>query len=176
MRGNLEHHGIYELFLTSRGSQILNLNNRDYFTVVKGQKGEILVGTGTDHEKGRTVKRGRFYLAYYDNDPELSNLPHLYLEEGNKFREWILPNDKPTEIDYQKKPVKSGKLVSKTQVEEHIDGEKQFEPENLKSKSKEELYRLAQIQNIPGRSKMSRDQLLINLLLINQKGYHQEKS
>ena len=170
MRGKLENHGIYELFMTSRGSQILNLNDRNFYAIVKGQKGDMLVGTDADHERDRTVKKGRFYLAYFDNDPEFNDLPHLFLEEGNKFREWILPNDKPTEKDYQKKLVKTGELVSKTKVEEHIKGEgkagsqkHEGQTQDLRSKNKNELYKMAQKQNIPGRSKMTKEQLVEKL-------------
>jgi len=122
MRGKLEKQGNYELFETTNGHQILNLNNKNYFAVIKGQKGDMLIATDSDHEKARTINKGKFYLADFDNDPEFSDMPHLFLQEGDKYREWILPNDEPSKADYQKKLVRTKKMVSKSKVEEHVKG------------------------------------------------------
>lgn len=175
MRGKLEKQGHYELFKTTKGHQILNLNNKNWFAVVKGQKGDMLIGSDSDHQKEKTIKEGRFYLADFDNDPEFRDIPHLFLEEGKKYREWLLPNDSPTEKDYQKKLIKTNSLVSKEKVEQHVKGkgakgsEKQYEgrPESLRSKSKTELYEVAKKEQIPGRSKMNKTQLAEKL----QKGH-----
>lgn len=171
MRGKLENEGHYELFMTTKGHQILNLNDKTFFAVVKGQRGDMLVATDADHQKDKTVKQGKFYLADFKDDPEFRDMPHLFLQEGNKFREWILPNDKPTRGDYQKKLVKTGNLVSKSKVESHVKGkgnagsEKQYEgrPESLRTKSRNELYGMAQKRNIPGRSKMNKEELVKKL-------------
>ena len=168
MRGKLENEGNYELFRTTNGNQILNLNDKHFFAVVKGQQGDILVATDADHEKDKTLKKGRFFLADFNDDPEFRDLPHLFLEEGSKFREWILPNDKPTKGDYQKKLVRTGNLVSRSKVEKHVKGkgnkgsEKQYsgKPEKLRSRSKKELYEMAKKQDIPGRSKMNKEELV----------------
>lgn len=171
MRGKLENKGNYDLFRTTNGNQILNLNDKHFFAVVKGQRGEILVGTDSDHEKDKTLKKGKFFLADFDDDPEFRDMPHLFLQEGSKFREWILPNDKPTKSDYQKKLIRSGNLVSKSKVEKHVKGkgntgsEKQYKgkPEGLRSKTKNELYEMAKKENISGRSKMNKEELIKKL-------------
>jgi hypothetical protein len=171
MRGKLESEGHYELFETTHGNQILNLNNKDFFAVIKGKRGDILVATDSNHKKSKTIKEGQFYLADFEDDPEFSDMTHLFLQEGNKYREWLLPNDKPTEKDYQKKLVKSENLVSKSKVEKHIKGEgntgteKKYskKPEKLRSKTKDELYQMAIKQDISGRSKMNKDQLIEKL-------------
>ena len=171
MRGKLQSEGHYELFQTTKGNQILSLNDKDFFAVVEGRQGDILVRTDKDHEKDKTVKKGRFYLADFKDDPEFNDVTHLFLQEGNKYREWILPNNRPTKNDYQKKLIKSGNLVSKSKVEEHVKGkgnagsEKQYEgkPENLRAKSKNELYEMAKKQNISGRSKMKKEELVKEL-------------
>jgi len=171
MRGKLEKEGKYDLFETTKGSQILNLNDKSFFAVVEGQRGDILVGTDADHEKKNTIKNGQFYLANFDDDPEFNDLPHLFLQEGNKFREWILPNDYPTKSDYQKKLVRTNNLVSKSKVEEHVKGEgkkgteKQYQdkPEGLRAKSKDELYEMAKKEDIPNRSSMDKEELVKEL-------------
>jgi hypothetical protein len=181
MKGKLESEGSYELFQTTKGHQILSLNNKNYFAVIKGQKGEMLIGTDSDHEKEKTLKHGKFYLASFDNDPEFNDIPHLFLQEGNKFREWILPNDKPTEKDYQKKLVRTGNMVSMSKVEEHIKGSANKGSEkkasgspsrksssgrsrdNLDNKSKNELMEMAKKKNIRGRSAMNKKQLIEEL-------------
>jgi len=171
MRGKLEKEGRYELFQTSKGSQILNLNDKTFFAVVKGQRGDILVSTDADHEKKKTVKKGKFYLADFDDDPEFRDLPHLFLQEGKKYREWILPNNYPTKGDYQKKLVKTNDLVPESKVKNHVKGkgksgsEKQYQgkPEGLRAKSKKELYEMARNHNISGRSKMTKEELVQEL-------------
>ncbi len=171
MRGKLENEGHYELFKTINGNQILNLNDNKFFAVVKGQKGDLLIATDEDHQKEKTIRQGNFYLSDFDDDPEFSDMPHLFLEEGEKYREWILPNDKPTQGDYQKKLVKSGNLVSKSKVERHVKGkgntgtEKQYigKQEKLRSKTKDELYEMAKKKNISGRSRMKKEELVEKL-------------
>lgn len=126
MRGKLEKHGSYELFETTHGHQILNLDDKEWFAVVKGE----------------------FYLANFKNDPEFQDMPHLFLEKKNSYIEFILPNGLPTKSDHQKKLVKSDVQVPKDKVKEHVEGtgnvgtEKQYQdkPEGLRAKSKSELY------------------------------------
>ena len=171
MRGKLENEGHYDLFRTTNGNQILNLNDKHFFAVVKGQRGDMLVSTDAGHEKDKTLKNGRFYMADFDDDPEFRDLPHLFLQEGNKYREWILPNDKPTQKDYQKKLIKSGSLVSKAKVEKHVKGnghagtEKQYggKTGGLRSKTKKDLYEMDKKKNISGRAKRDKEALVQNL-------------
>lgn len=120
MRGKLEKGGHYELFLTTTGHRILNLNNKSWFVIVEGQEGEILVRSDADHEKDKTVKEGRFYLSSNNDNPEFNDMPHLLLEEGKKFRKWILPDDGPVGQDYQKKPAKTERLALRNKTEGHI--------------------------------------------------------
>lgn len=144
MKGKLEKEGKYELFETTRGNHILALNNKSYFAVVKGKYGDILVTTNADHQKAKSIKSGKFYLANFDDDPEFRDLPHLFLEEGNKFRVWILPNNTPSKNNYQKKLVKTNNLVSKETVEYHVKGsgkkgtEKQYTHAPKKASSQKE--------------------------------------
>ena len=175
MNGKIENEGYYELFRTNKGHDILSLNDKKFFAVIKGQKGDMLIATDSDHQKDETLKKGKFYLVSFEDDPEFRNFPHLFLQEGSRYREWILPNDRPTEKDYQKKLIKTGNLVSRTIVEEHIKGkegeapDKQYrrrsrgKPVDLKSKSRNELYNLAKKRNVPGRSKMKKEQLIREL-------------
>lgn len=187
MQGKLEGEGKYELFETTKGHQILNLDGKKWFAVVKGKYGDILVKSDSDHKKKKTLKKGKFYHADFDDDPEFRDLPHLFLEEGDKFREWILPNDAPSNKDYQKKLVKSDNLVDKSTVEYHVKGagkkgtEKQYKGtkkeakskaeasgknrppvsgKDIENMSKSELYEKAKKKDIKGRSTMSKKDLI----------------
>lgn len=189
MQGNLEKHGQYELFETTKGHQILNLNNKEFYAVVEGQKGDILVRSDSDHEKKKTVREGEFYLADFEDDPEFNDIPHLFLQENEtQYREWILPRGEPSDQDYQKKLVRSDSKVGKDKVKYHTEGsgkkgrEKQYEgtekqaksrneaagkkdggnnsKNDLGKKTKNELYDLAKRENISGRSTMDKDELI----------------
>lgn len=189
MQGNLDKRGKYELFETTNGHQILNLNNKEFYAVVEGQRGDILVRSDADHKKQKTVKKGDFYLAEFDDDPEFNDIPHLFLQESkNQYREWILPRGTPGDNDHQKKLVRSGNKVGKDKVKYHTEGtgakgrERQYKEtskharskaeasgkgasasrgeDTLGQKSKSELYDMAKRKNISGRSTMDKGELV----------------
>lgn len=171
MRGKLHKHGHYELFKTTHGHQILNLDGKEWFAVVEGQRGDLMVHSDSDHEKEKTLEKGEYYLADFKDDPEFQDMPHLFMEKGDTYIEFVLPNGLPTKSDHQKKLVRSDKQVSKKKVKEHVEGkgnvghEKQYQdkPEGLRAKSKEELYEEAKKEGIEGRSKMDKEELVQHL-------------
>lgn len=171
MRGKLKDEGKYELFKTSHGHEILNLENNDYYALVEGQKGDLIIHSDSDHKKQKTISKGKYYYADFDNDPEFQDMAHIFMEDGSKFRELVLPEGLPTKSDHQKKLVRTDDKLSKDKVMEHVKGkgnkgnEKQYSDrkEGLRAKSKEELYDLAQKHDIEGRSKMDKEELVKNL-------------
>ncbi len=168
MRGKLKNEGKYELFKTTEGHEILNIEDKDFYALVEGQKGDIIVHSDSDHEKKKTISSGKYYFAEFDDDPEFQDMPHLFMEDGKKFRELILPNGFPTKSDHQKKLVRTSKKISASKVQEHVKGkgnkgsEKQYEgqKEGLRKKTKEELYEMAKKKRIEGRSKMKKKELV----------------
>jgi len=125
MAGKPEKEGKYELFESNHGNIILNLNDKNYFAIIRGNYGEILVKSDSDHVKEKTLKKGNFYLANFESDPAFKDMPHLFLEEkDNLYKEWILPNDRPTKADYQKKLIKTQHLISKEKMLSHIKKKK----------------------------------------------------
>lgn len=189
MQGNIEKRGRYELFETSKGHQILCLNDKDFYAVVEGQKGDLLVRSDSDHKKKKTVKKGKFYLADFDEDPEFQDTPHLFLEESKSlYQEWILPRGAPTSGDYQKKLIRTDNKVQKDKVDYHVKGsgdkgrEKQYQgtrneahsrseaaghggrkkgngQADLMKKTRGELYDMAKQRQINGRSSMDKAEL-----------------
>lgn len=189
MQGNLEKRGQYELFETTKGHQILNLNDKEFYAVVEGQRGDILVRSDSDHQKKKTVKKGNFYLADFDDDPEFNDIPHLFLQESkSQYREWILPKGTPSDSNYQKKLVRTDNKIGKDKVKYHTEGsgkkgrEKKYEgtekharsraeasgkshssasgKDALTQKTKTELYNMAKRENISGRSNMDKNELV----------------
>lgn len=171
MRGKLNKHGKYELFETTHGHQILALDDKEYYALVEGQQGDIIVHSDADHKKQKTLQKGEFYLADFDDDPEFRDQPHLFMEKGEHYTELILPNGLPTKSNHQKKLVRTDEKISKGTIKEHIEGkgnkgtEKQYEdkPEGLRAKTKEELYEKAKEEEVEGRSKMDKEELVKNL-------------
>ena len=95
MACTITREGTYELFRTSNHNRILVLDDQ-YFAIVEGQKGELLVGTDSDHEKDETLKTGSFKLVEFDNDARFQDTPHLFLEHGDHYDEAILPRGLPS--------------------------------------------------------------------------------
>ena len=171
MRGELKKEGKYELFETTHDHQILRLDDKDYYALVKGQEGDIIVGSDSDHKKDKTVSKGKYYYADFNDDPKFKDMIHLFMEDGSKFKEFILPEGLPKGSDYQKKLVRTDEKLSKNKVMEHVKGkgnkgdEEQYagKKEGLRSKTKEELYDLAQKHDIEDRSKMDKGELVRKL-------------
>lgn len=171
MRGKMRKEGNHELFVTSNGNQILNLKNSGFYALVEGQKGDIIIFSDSDHEKEKTISSGKFYYVDFKNDPEFNDMPHLFLRNGNKFLELVLPEGLPNKSNKRKKLVRTRKPLPETIVLEHVKGrgdkgslkKYQDKPEGLRSKTKEELYDMAREHNIKGRSKMSKENLVQKL-------------
>lgn len=171
MRGTVKKHGHYELIETTKGHQVLNLDNKEWYALVEGQQGGLVVHSDSDHEKKKTLQEGEFFLADFKDDPEFQDMPHLFLEQGSHYLELILPNGLPTKSDHQKKLIRTDEQVPKNKVKEHVEGkgdagtEKQYqdEPEGLRAKNKSELYEEAKKQGIEGRSKMDKEELVQHL-------------
>lgn len=171
MRGNLKKHGHYELFETTHSHQILNLENKEWYALVEGQRGDLIVHSDSDHEKQKTLQEGEYYLADFKDDPEFQDMPHLFLEKGSKYTEMVLPQGLPTKSDHQRKLIRTDHQLSKNKVKEHVEekgnvgSEKQYQdkPEGLRAKSKGELYEEAKKEEIEGRSKMDKEELVQHL-------------
>lgn len=119
MKGSLKREGEYELFKTSRGHQIIQLG-QEYYALVRGQKGDIIVKSDSDHEKDKTISMGKYYYADFKDDPDFQDTPHLFLEDNKQFREMILPEGFPQEKDYQKKLVRIDEKLPREKVLKHL--------------------------------------------------------
>ena len=102
MRGKLKEEGSYELFKTTNGNEILNLDDNNFFALVKGQQGDIIVASDSDHKKDKSISKGKYFYADFDNDPEFQDMEHLFMEDGGKYKELLLPEGMPTSSDHQK--------------------------------------------------------------------------
>jgi hypothetical protein len=112
--------GMYDLFETNHHHQILVLNRRQWFALVRGQKGDILVRTNSDHIRDHTIQRGRFYLVDFVQDPKFKNMPHLFLEVDGHYEEWLLPNGLPTARDREKRVVLTNDTLSTQELEDYL--------------------------------------------------------
>lgn len=117
---DLQKKGQYELFLTTKGHQILVLNNSEWYAWVEGQKGEILVASDADHQKDRAVQKGLFYYVDFQDDPNYRDVPHLFLAQDDRFQELILPKGFPSPDDKQKPIIRSDETVEKKTLEEYL--------------------------------------------------------
>jgi hypothetical protein len=113
--------GRYELFETTHGHRILVLNGERWFAWIEGDEGEILVHSDSDHEKDRTIREGEFFVVDFEEDPKYKDMPHLFLQDGEEFREYMIPNGLPTEGDYQKKVVTTDERLPREKLKEYLE-------------------------------------------------------
>jgi hypothetical protein len=112
--------GRYELFEDSHGHRFLVLNAERWFVWIEGQKSPIIVRTHPGHEKTRVLQRGKFLFVDFRNDPGFRDVPHLFLQSGNVYREFILPNGLPTDRDPQKRFVVTRKTLPVKELEDYL--------------------------------------------------------
>lgn len=121
MTYRIKKEGSYELFYTTNDNPILKLG-RDWFAIVEGQGGEIIVGSDSDHEKKETISKGEFMLIEFENDSKFKDVPHLFLEKGNSFTEAILPRGLPSKKGDREKIIRTDNTIGKKALEDHLKG------------------------------------------------------
>lgn len=121
MTATVQRHGRYTLFETTRETRILALGDDLWFAWVRGEQGEILVRSDSEHERQRTVQQGEYYLVDFENDAAFTDVPHLFLERDGEFQEIILPNGLPSDDDTRKLVVETGKSVDRKELEGHLE-------------------------------------------------------
>jgi hypothetical protein len=120
MPAKLQLKGEYELFETTHHHRILSLNGEKWFALVKGKYGDILVHSDSDHRKDHTIQKGEFFLADFEDDPKFVDQPHLFLEKGDRFQEWVLPEGLATERNKRTKLVIDDETIAKDELEKHL--------------------------------------------------------
>ena len=120
MTATVQRHGRYTMFETPRENRILALGTDLWFAWVKGEQGELLVRSDTDHERERTLQEGEYYLVDFQDDPSFTDVPHLFLEHEGEFQEIILPNGLPTDDDVQRRVVGTNKTLSRGELERQL--------------------------------------------------------
>ena len=118
----VQNQGQYELFETTKDHQILSLNNKEWYALVEGEKGDIIVHSDSDHKKKQSLQKGQFYLADFEDEPDFNDIPHLFLQNNDQYQEFILPNGLPTKSDHQKKLIRSDKTVPEEKIREQVAG------------------------------------------------------
>ncbi|HEY9687016.1 MAG TPA: hypothetical protein V6C52_08590 [Coleofasciculaceae cyanobacterium] len=115
---DIRRKGRYELFETTAHHRILVLDGQDYFALVQGAYGSIIVKSDADHRKEKTLSDGDYVLFVAKNEPNWKDtLEHLELRQGQDFyRSYILPQGLPTDRDAQKKFVESREAIPAEKV------------------------------------------------------------
>lgn len=116
----LKASGKYELREDEHRHRFIVLEGKGWYVWVDGQKSPILVRSSPGHPTARPVQRGKFYLVDFEDDPEFRDVPHLFLQRGQRYREFLLPNGLPTKRDPQKRLVVTRKTVPARKLEQHL--------------------------------------------------------
>jgi hypothetical protein len=112
--------GRYELREDEHRHRFLVLDGKDWYVWIDGQKSPLLVRGHPGHRSARPVQRGKFYLVDFRDEPDFRDLPHLFLQKGARYREFVLPNGLPTKRDPQKRLVVTRKLISPRKLEQRL--------------------------------------------------------
>lgn len=95
MNGELKTEGIFELFTTPNGKEVLNLDNQSYYEL--DQSNGSIASTEPDPDKQSSTSNGKYFFAEYADESR------IFLENGNQYTEIIFPDRLPTKRD---EPVK----------------------------------------------------------------------
>lgn len=112
--------GRYELFTSNHRHRILVLGGRKWFALIRGQLGQIIVRTDSDHVKAEALQQGRYYYVDFRNDPMFEDQPHLFLQKGARYRELLLPKGMPTNADPQKRVVLTRRSIAAAELERYL--------------------------------------------------------
>jgi hypothetical protein len=108
--------GKYALYEDAHRHRFLVLDGRRWYVWIEGQQSPIIVRTDADHDIRRTVQQGKYFLVDFNDDPNFRDMPHLFLQKGERYREFLLPNGLPTGRDPQKRLVVTRKTLSKDEL------------------------------------------------------------
>ncbi|MDP0500214.1 MAG: hypothetical protein Q7P63_08935 [Verrucomicrobiota bacterium JB022] len=117
MSVKIRKQGDYELFNTTHDHQILVLDEERYFAWVRGQQGEILVGSDSDHQKDDSCQRGRYFLVDFDDEEDFQDMPHLFLQDGKSYDSLVLPKGLPSKKGDRQKVIRNENDVGKKALE-----------------------------------------------------------
>lgn len=112
--------GQYELVQDSHRHRFLVLNGKKWYVWIQGQKSPIVVRTDSSHEIKRVVQRGKCYYVDFKDDPKFRDMPHLFLQKGDEYQEFLLPNGFPTQSDPQKRFVVTRKTIPADELEAYL--------------------------------------------------------
>jgi hypothetical protein len=121
MAAKLEDSGNYELFEDEHGHRFLELNGERWYVWVEGQRSPLLVRTDSNHTKAHHILKGKFYLIDFNGDPKFRDVPHLFLQKGDVYQEFIVPNGLPTDDDPQKRLVVTRKTLPAEELEPYVE-------------------------------------------------------
>lgn len=115
---DIKRKGYYELFETTRHHQILVLERQEFYALVEGECGQIIVKSDSNHQQDRPLSEGDYVLFIAKDYPQwIDNVEHLELQQGRgQYKIYILPNGFPTERDQHTKLIESTETVSSHQV------------------------------------------------------------
>jgi hypothetical protein len=112
--------GTYELFETIHRHRILVLNGKRWYAWVRGQRGDLIVRSDSNHVMRRTLQLGRFYYVDFKDDPKFKDMPHLFLQRADRYREFLLPDGFPTRNDPQKLFVATRHTIAREELEQYL--------------------------------------------------------
>jgi hypothetical protein len=175
MENKVRKNGNYEMFQTTKNHTILCLDKKEWFAVVEGQQGTIIIGSDSDHQKSKEIGSGKYILVEFNDDPDFKDIPHLFLQKSEKYEEWILPQEFPSGKGDKKKVVVTKEKIDGNEIDSHIDkkiagkqgarknNESKKQGTELQSKSKGELMEMAKQKGLKNTSKMKKTDLVKEL-------------
>jgi hypothetical protein len=112
--------GKYELFEDAHGHRFLVLDGDHWYAWIAAQRSPILVRTDSDHEIKRTVQRGKYFLVDFRQDPKFKDMPHLFLQKGDEYQEYLLPSGLPSQRDPQVRFVVTRNTLARKELEDYL--------------------------------------------------------
>lgn len=109
----LKQEGAYRLIETKRNTKILYLDDTQFAWVEPVDIGEILITSHVAHKADCILAVGKYRLFGVDDEPRLSDNPHLELEVGKDlWQGYLLPTGLPNDTKKRSRIIPTRETIS----------------------------------------------------------------
>ncbi len=119
MAGKITKEGVYQLFRSPSGQEVLALEKEE-FALLEGPRGEEVIARQGNFERQQVLEMGEFIFVEFAENGDPPEMPHLFLRRNNHYIEIIFSGGMPTE-DGEPREYRRGEEIGVEDVEDYLE-------------------------------------------------------